>query len=62
MKKINGIAGRIKAVGNVIRNCLFVTLIEENNLDNHTYAMKDITAAIKKVKTNSRKIIEYMIH
>ena len=62
MKSVNGIAGRTKAVGNVIRNCFFVILIDENNLDNHTYAIKDITAAIEKVKTTSRKIIEYMIH
>ncbi len=36
MKSVNGIAGRIKAVGNVFRSCFFVILIDENNLDSHT--------------------------
>lgn len=55
MKSANGIAGSINAVGNVIRSCFFVILIVENNLDNHTYAMNDITAAIEKVKRISRE-------
>ena len=47
MKSDDRIAGRIKAAGNVFRNCFFVILIDENNLDSHMYAMNDITAAIE---------------
>ncbi len=47
MKRDDRIAGRIKAAGNVFRNCFFVILIDENNLDSHMYAMNDITAAIE---------------
>ena len=61
MKSNTRIAGRIKAVGNVFRNCFFVIFIEENNLDNHTYVMTDITVAIEIVRTISRATRESII-
>ena len=53
--------GRIKAVGNVFRSCFFVILIDENSLDNHTYEMNDITAAIEIVRIISRKSKEFTV-
>ncbi len=46
-KSVDRIAGRIKAVGNTPKSCFLFILIDENNLDNHTYEMNNITAVIE---------------
>ncbi len=61
MKIMINIAGRIKAVGNDFKSCFFVILIDENNLDNQSYALNDITHAIEIVRTTSITKRESMI-
>lgn len=60
-KSTIGIAGRIKAVGSVFSSCFPDIFIVENNLDNHKYAINDITAVIEKVKITSRATCESII-
>ena len=61
IKRTKGIVDRIKAVGIVFRSCFFVIFIDENRLDNHTYEINDITAAIEMVRRISRKSREFII-